>query len=347
MTRRECGIVIGVLLAGCSDMPVRLRDTPELSGNITSAGKPMPGVTVALARLDDATPTAAVTAAACESADGSRATDSSGAFRVRATGVWVRRKNADRLTKEPRGEFALCLASPESSEQRVIFRAPASRWDSLQLQCDVARAWLAPDPDGTQGVCVVQRAGVDGQPLAARRGAQPALTCDTTATLIEPLRLGPIRINGSVPELRRLCPGLRDSMMRREALYGSGNEMVHVLDVAGAPIIMLKAAGTVQRIFVSAPQFRTRDSLGPGTRALRLLNRPDLHVVGSAEMYGPYAFAWYGKDCGVGYVLSRPADYRQKEGTSIPVQQILTWPDTTTIRQVVIGFCPEREYPGR
>jgi hypothetical protein len=214
--------------------------------------------------------------------------------------------------------FYVCVRAADDAPFAVLLRGPARQWDTLEVACDLARAWLTRDPQGVEGRCTRTHMAVDGQRLAMRHAPSPALSCDTTATLIEPLRLGPIRINGTISELRRLCPALRDSLVEDEGLIGAGREMASVLDVS--------------------------DSLGVGVRVRRLLDKPDLHVVVSGHYQGPYTFAWHGDECGLGYSLSRPTyDMRDRVGVRIPSERLRVWPETTSIRRVVIGFCPGRE----
>lgn len=339
--------VTALLTAGCAFLPDRVRETPELRGQITSGGAPVAAAAVSVVRLVDATPSSGEAAdAVCRGHDAGRVTDGEGTFSLRADWMWVRARGRRDPVAEARGGFGLCVSAAGGSPPRLVFRAPAGRWDTLELACDLQRAWLAADRDGMQGRCAVRRAAVDGQQLAARRGAPPALTCDTTTTLIEPLRLGPVRVNGSVAELRRLCPMLRDSTVSEEGLYGPQVERVHVLNMAGAPVVIFKSSGVIHRIVVAAPVFRTRDSLGVGSRVTRLLDKPDLHVVVSGHYQGPYVFAWHGKECGLGYSLTRPTyDMRDRIGKAIPTARLRAWPASTSIRRVVIGFCPQREFP--
>jgi hypothetical protein len=185
---------------------------------------------------------------------------------------------------------------------------------------------------------------VDGQPLGAQPGRSPALTCDTTTTLIQPLRLGAIRINGSIPELRRLCPQLRDTLVEREDLFGTTRQMASVMEVAGEPVLIYRASGVIYQIVVQSPKFRTADSLGVGTSVRRLLDKPELSVVVSGQYQGPFVLAWHGSECGLGYSLTRPTyDRRDRVGVPIPIERLRVWPAGTSVRRVIIGFCPKRE----
>ncbi|HYC52183.1 MAG TPA: hypothetical protein VEB19_13805 [Gemmatimonadaceae bacterium] len=330
-----------LLLNGCEYLPERVRETPELTGLVTQAGTPVSGATVSLLTIPDDAPGAPD----CGAADIFAQTNGDGAFSLDAlTRVALRRDSMKTASAAGRGRFVLCIQPPATKDFSVAFRAPMGMWDTLDLACDLERAWLARDRHGVEGRCVTQRMAVDAQPLGARPGRSPARTCDTTTTLIEPLRLGAIRINGSIPELRRLCPQLRDTLVERDDLYGTTRQMASVMNVAGEPVIIFRGAGVIYQIVVQSPKFRTTDSLGVGTSVRRLLDKPELNVVVAGVHQGPYVLAWHGSECGLGYSLTRPTyDRRDRIGVPIPVERLRVWPAETSIRRVIIGFCPQRE----
>jgi hypothetical protein len=328
-----------VLVSGCDRLPQRVRVTPEISGRLLRGGRPVPDVRLAIARIDEGS-----TGASCDRARAGARSDGSGDFHVSALRDWMGR---DDLARDVRtqGQFVICTREGER-EWTPLLRAPQSRWDSVSVECDLGRAWLAADRDGVQGRCEILAAALDSQPLARQRTRSPGLTCDTTATRIEPLRLGPIRINGSVAELRRLCPTLRDTQVTEEGLIGATTEFASVLAVAGRDVLIYRTSGVIRRIVIEDPVFRTSDSIGVGTRVTRLLGKPDLHVVVSGASQGPYVFAWHGSECGIGYSFTRPTyAMRDRQGMRIPNERLRAWPASTAIRRVTLGFCPQREFP--
>ena len=329
------------LLGACEYVPERVRDTPELTGVVTQAGVPLTGAYVSLHTLAQTDSAQRV----CHEDRDYVVTGKDGAFAIGArTRLAQRRDSMKTAANAGRGWFILCIQPPQANGFTLAYRAPMGLWDTLEVACDVQRAWLQPDAHGAEGRCVTQRMAVDGQVLGARPGRTPALTCDTTSTLIHPLRLGPIRINGSIPELRRLCPQLRDTLVEREAVIGSTREMASVMRVAGEPILIYRASGVIYQIVVQSPKFRTADSLGVGTPVRRLLDKAGLNVVVAGEYQGPYVLAWHGAECGLGYSLTRPTyDMRDRVGVPIPIERLRVWPASTSIRRVIIGFCPQRE----
>lgn len=334
-------LLLGIMIAGCTTTVERVRDVPELSGTLTRRGAPVSGATIAVVRLD---PLASATPG-CGAAFASTTTDSSGHFRLGAHREWVTSAALKHASAE-NGRFVLCVRDPDSAstarEFRVLFRAPVQRWDSLRLSCDLGRDWLAPNPQGLEGRCVAVRSALESQSLAQLPlSSSPALTCDTATTLIEPLRIGPLRVNGSIRELRRLCPGLRDTALHLPGLIGTQRDNGHVLDIGGAPVVIRKSSGIIWRLEVTSPRLRTRDGIGPGTPATRLLDLPGLHLVTLSQHEEPYVVAWHGDGCGLGYVLSRRTyDLERSRSRPIRPERIRAWPKSTHVRRVIVGFCP-------
>lgn len=339
---RKIVSVIGLVqLCACDRLPDRVRVTPELTGRVTRSGTPVANASIVVVRRPDVEGRAA----ACSDPLASSRSDGAGAFRARSFRSWISSARLLRDDVAENEQFQLCVRPEDSSEYQLMFRTAANRWDTLEVECDLDRVWLSPDKQGSAGRCVVRRFAVDSQRLSQRPTRSPALTCDTTTTLIEPLRLGPIRVNGSVAELKRLCPGVRDTVVKLAGLYAPGVERAHVMNVAGQALVIRKNSGVITDIIVTSPVFRTREGFGVGVPVTRLLEEPMLRVVTSSEHHGPWVFAWHGRDCGLGYSVARPTyDMRDRIGLPIPLHRLREWPAPTSIRAVYVGFCPERQF---
>ena len=322
-----------VLVVGCA--PEFVRDTPELSGRLRRSSAAIAGARVSVVRLRGDSQHVS-----CSAPFASTTTDASGEFRASAHRALVT-ETAIKDGTQP-GEFAICVREASDSG-RVVFRAPLARWDSLRLACDLDRSWLQPNEHGMQGQCVVTRAATDEQQLARPFTTVPPAACDTTTTLITDVGIGPLKVNGSLEELRRVCPGVRDTTVEREGLFGTQIQRWSVMNVAGAPVLIRRASGAIAALEVASPVFRTRDSIGVGTRVTRLLNHPGLHVLTIVPYEEPYVFAWYGDDCGIGYSITRRAyDRREMKGTPVPLARLRAWPPSTSVRRIIVGYCPSR-----
>ncbi|MGH7636797.1 MAG: hypothetical protein ACREOK_04015 [Gemmatimonadaceae bacterium] len=341
MTQRRAIAVISLagILGACEDLPRKTLITPELTGRLTRSGVPVVDATIAVMLRPESD-----TTRACRDDLTSTRTDSTGSFLARAYLAWMRRETVEELERS--GErFQLCAKRDGESEYRLLFQSVANRWDRMTLHCDLDRSWLAPDVHGAEGRCVVLRVELEGQEVAQRQPSQrpPALTCDTTATLLTSTSIGPIKRWAPLEGLRRLCGPARDTVIVDWTFDDAGQrQRAFVYDISGHPIVFRKLGELVQDVVVTSDTFRTADGFGVGTPVARLLEKPDLKVAFNSEPPRPHAFyfAWHGEECGVGYAIQPPPDFRGRPGGMIPRSEIRDWPSTMRISRVYIGWCP-------
>lgn len=335
LTRGAFALV--ALLGACDRLPQSHHLTPALTGRLMRSGVPVVDASIIVGRrpLSDAPEDA------CRDDLTTARTDSAGSFIARAYRTWMRAKVAEEA--ERAGEkFELCVRPEGSSEYRLLFRGVANRWDSMILDCDLERAWLTPDDHGSAGRCVVSRFGLEGVSVAQRPTRPATLKCDTETTLIEPKRLGPLKVWGNIDELGRLCrEQLRDTMVVDHAFMDDGSAMPFMkIDIAGQTVVFKKASELVQYFVVSSPVFRTADGFGVGTPVVRLLEKPDLKLAFNPEAMEPFFFAWHGEVCGVGYAILPPPGFRGRPGGMVPTSLIREWPAATAVDRVYVGYCP-------
>jgi hypothetical protein len=333
---------------GCGE-PEMGHVTPVLAGRLTNNGVPVAQAMVAVMLHGGA---ARPADDECSAPGGARPTSDSGNFSLRGT---RRVQGREAAREERRGSvareerFALCVRLPDAGTYRMIFEAPANRWDTLQVACDLVRPWLARDAEGREGQCVVAAAAVShvGRlPAPPAGAASPDIVCNANTTVIERLRIGPVRVNGSIAELRRLCPSLRDTIVTGEGWLEPGEQRALVLTIRGTPVIIHPAAGVVAMISVRSSGLYSADSIGVGTPLARLRRLPDLRVVAGASDIQPFAVAWRGSECGLGYYLVQPGVRQQESAPSILSEaRLRNWAGTLPVRRVVVGFCPTTRYP--
>jgi len=332
-------LVPTALAAQLPQAPERLRATPELRGRLSANGVPVAGARIALILGDSA-----LKATGCRTRSAATTGDS-GEFRVDATWQWFTRERSAALRRgELRDEFYLCIQLRNETTGRGLYQAPAFRWDTLHLACDLYRPWLPPDAEGRQGHCT-SRAAVDHAVLAgpAAGARSPDLTCDTSSAVIERLRIGPVRVNGSVAELRRLCPSLRDTTLTAESWAEPSTSRALVLTIAGTPVIIEFSAGVVARISVRQPGLKTTDSIGVGSPFAMLRRRSELYVVTGMEP--PFALAFHGPECGNAFLVPHPAQKPSGKIVFVSEDSLRKWPRTTSVKRVIVGFCPNHNFP--
>lgn len=337
--RFACGaLALVALLVGCDRLPQSHHITPELTGRLMRSGVPVVDASIIVGRR----PVSDAPEDACRDDLTTTRTDSAGAFIARAYRTWMRAQVAEKA--ERAGEkFELCVKPKGSSEYRLLFRGVANRWDSMILDCDLVRDWLAPDDHGSAGRCVVSRFGLEGVSVGQRPTRPAALKCDTATTLLEPTSIGPIRRAGYVDELRRLCVRLRDTVTVDHAVMDDGSEeQLLVLDIGGQPVVIRKSAhpSMVVHMWVSSPVFRTADGFGVGTPVTSLLEKPDLKLAFNPETMEPFFYAWHGDVCGIGYAILPPPGFRGHPGGMVDTSLIREWPATMDIDRVYAGYCP-------
>src|SRR5688500_2953286 len=137
------------LLAACDHMPQRHAITPELDGRLRKSGRPVADASL-LVVLHPATE---VQGRSCTQDVRSTRTDSAGSFFAHPLRTWMRPETSEK--RERSGEvLELCVRPEGASDYRPIFRTAANRWDTMSLDCDLDRDWLAPDLQGSEGKCV-------------------------------------------------------------------------------------------------------------------------------------------------------------------------------------------------
>ena len=315
----------------------RLRATPELSGRLTYQGKPIADARIAIILNDSTRPPGCASRSVVS-------TNDSGVFKADATWRWFSKERMAALRRGTlRHEFYLCAQLKGQKDYRALFQAPANRWDTLRLACDLDRPWLPPDLEGRQGYCSAD-AAVDHAYLAAPPAGSrsPDVTCNTKTAVIERLRVGPVRINGSIAELRRLCPALRDTVIKGDGWMEPQAQRALVLTIGGVPVIVHPASGIVAQITIRSRGLTTADSIGVGTRVSRLRRRKDLYVVGGNAEVLPFATAWLGEECGVGFYTTQPSPNQLP--SLVSPKELRTWPDSMAVRRVIVGFCPDHGY---
>ena len=332
--------------AAPAQLPERVRATPVIVGQLAEKRVPIGGARTAVV-LHEVGKT--VPRGGCGSPLGRRASDS-GVFRHGADHVWL---NAERMAAlrrsapEMQHQFVVCVRLPSERRFRVIFKAPALRWDTLHLACDLGRQWLPPDREGRQGYCEAERAAIDGVQLAERLGRQglPGITCDTTDAVIHRLRIGPVRAMGSLEQLKRLCPSLRDTTVQGEGWTEiAGRQRAMVLTIGGRPVIIHPQAGVVAQISIRTPGLRTADGIEVGSPASAMHRWQDLHsVVGATDLL-PYGLAWTGGECGATFYFNQPFQPKGNAWDFATAGEMRAWPDSFRIRRIVIGACPHWYY---
>ena len=349
---RRIGTMVVAALTGLgapadAQIPERVRVTPEIRGRLAYNGAPLAGAAVAIVVHEVGTPTG-------PNVCGSPAvetTNDSGSFSLGAkwrtlTSPAVRAMR--RATADSTDRFLLCVRLQNTAAFNVWFVAPAVRWDTLRLGCDYGRPYLPPDLEGREGYCVAEHAAVDHVQLAAPPAGNrsPDLRCDTTTAVIQRLRVGPVRVNGSIAELRRLCPSLRDTIVQAEGWFEPSEQRALVLTIGGTPVIVHPAAGVIAMISIRAPGLETADSVGVGTRLSRLRRLPGLRVVGGRTDIPPFAVAWTGDECGIGYYVAQPGIRRDRNDHELMSEaRLRAWAGTLPVRRIVVGFCPSHKYP--
>jgi hypothetical protein len=344
---------LAVLLSACTGGEAGQleagRATPVLEGRLTSNNEPVAGARIAVVLYEAGKQPPSD---GCGTSISARQTDDSGAFLIpsrvgvlAALGALVQR---EREASPPNERFAVCVRLSDAPGYQKIFEGPAHRWDTLSVACDLKRAWLTPDREGRTGQCVVRHAILDhvgrlpGPPAGS---LSPDLTCNTDSAVIQPLRVGPVRVNGSVAELRRLCPSLRDTTVDGEGWMDQGyRQPVLVLTIAGTPVIIEDHSGVIASITIRTPGLVTEDSIGVGTPLARLIN-PNLYMIGDSDLM-PFAVAWHGEKCGLAYYLTQP---EYKAGRTNPAGLlsagvVAARSKTNIVRRVIVGFCPSPRY---
>lgn len=325
------------LLAACDHLPQSHHLTPELTGRLMRSGVPVVDASIIIGRR----PVSDAPGDACRDDLTTTRTDSAGSFIARAYRTWMRAEMAEEA--ERAGEkFEVCVRPEGSSDYRLLFRGVANRWDSMILDCDLEREWLTPDDHGSAGRCVVSRFGLEGVSVAQHPTRPAALKCDTRTTLIEPKRIGPLKVGGDIDELGRLCRERpRDTMVVDHAFMGDGSAVPFMkMDVAGQTVVFKKASELVHYIMITSPVFRTSDGFGVGTLVSRLLEKPDLKLAFNPETMEPFFYAWHGDECGIGYAILPPTGFRGRPGGMAPTSLIQEWPAATDIDRVYVGYCP-------
>jgi hypothetical protein len=101
---------------------------------------------------------------------------------------------------------------------------------------------------------------------------QAQTTCDSK--LIHAHGIGPIRIGHTIPEIRRLCRIVRDTVMRIDE-----GELGRIVTIAlgGTTVRGVVSHDTLWRLDISSPLFATKDSIRVGM-PLRDLLRPDVRA---------------------------------------------------------------------
>ncbi|HYC52177.1 MAG TPA: carboxypeptidase-like regulatory domain-containing protein [Gemmatimonadaceae bacterium] len=324
-------------LTGCDRLPQGDRKTPDVAGRVVQAGNPVANATIILARAP------AGVAVTCGEALVSARTDQDGRFTARAARRW--RSSAERPdTDDP---LLLCIRGEGDANHDTLFRTMATRWDSLYVECDRARTWLREDRLGSSGQCLITRYALDGQPLAMRIPRFPPRICDTTATEIGPTGIGPLRVFGDIAQLRRVCPGIRDTMFDEVFSMLPGPEPRLVLDIAGEPVIFRNSQGLIADIAVGGSGFRTPEGVRVGMPMSRLAGRADLSAILSDEQGGPYLLAWEGRQCGMAFASGRPGWLAMLgSGRRISMQQLRNQPPTLRVRRIYAGSCIPYVVPG-
>lgn len=343
MPRRlaQGGFALVALLAACDRLPQSHHLTPELTGRLMRSGVPVVDASIIIGRR----PVSDAPEDACRDDLTTTRTDSAGSFIARAYRTWMRPENAEEA--ERAGEkFELCVRPEGSSGYRLLFRGVANRWDSMILDCDLERAWLAPDDQGSAGRCVVSRFGLEGVSVAQNPTRPAALKCDTRTALIEPKRIGPIKVSGDIDELGRLCREQpRDTMVVDHAFMGDGSAVPFMkMEIAGQTVVFKRASELVHYVMVTSPVFRTSDGFGVGTPAVRLLERPDLKLAYNFEAAEPFFLAWHGAECNIGYAIVPVPGIRTPPTGMVSTDVIREWPGMMTVNRVYVGYCPSRHW---
>jgi hypothetical protein len=337
------------LVAGCDRLPQGDRLTPEVAGRLMRSGNPVSGASIIVVRRAKS-----LTPDACINTATSTRTDSAGFFTARAVRSWTTSSSASEESDESDEPFLLCVRGDEDTIYAPLFQGRSWRWDKLNVECDLDRAWLQPDRSGSTGRCLIIHKSVEGQSgegqsIEQRPSRPAALTCDTTATLIDSRRVGPLRVHGSMDEFRRLCHAVRDTMLKDDPFSELPSDVPgFVMNIAGQAVPFFAGTGRgILRIDITSPVFRTREGWGVGALAIRLLEKPGLKVAYNGEAQPPHFVAWHeGPQCHTAYVIPRPRGDRPRALGQIAPNVLRELPDSTRIERIHIGmWCPDYHFP--
>lgn len=181
---------------------------------------------------------------------------------------------------------------------------------------------------GGAGVGPDAAAGAPGAPGApgAAAGVSPGTDC--AATHVTGDSVGPLRIGGTVAQVRARCPMARDTTV--PGPEGQPSHRIAVV-MGGERVEGEVRNDRVWRVPVTSTRLRTADGLGVGTPLARLL---ELRDVRPAMGEGLYVLS--PAHCGLSFQLRNP-------GGSLPpattVEQLRGLPATTVVSRVLVTGC--------
>jgi len=151
--------------------------------------------------------------------------------------------------------------------------------------------------------------------------------------LLRPGRVGPVVVGMSRAELRRRCPGLRDS-----AAFGAEGipRRVTVLAIAGERVGLVEWDDTrdtvISRVLVESPILQTPDSIGVGTTVGRLRQK----LGGLAAGYDDAAvYVWSEAQPGMSFIVRFRVSSVLASPDDIARRPDLV-PDTASVRMVIL-----------
>jgi hypothetical protein len=142
-----------VLTTGCLPIPNRVRDTPELRGELTVDGKALAGADVIVepVKYDVSAPPIA-----CGAGGHSVRTDSSGAFTAAAQRHWEAWISFVGESPDWHRHWRICTfaARPgEPAEWQLLWDGRTNLGTPLLLDCDIASPWKTDTLAGWSGRC--------------------------------------------------------------------------------------------------------------------------------------------------------------------------------------------------
>ncbi len=143
-------LVAAATWAGCLPIPNRIRDTPEVSGQILERGKPLARAELGVLPrdgLESAPPS-------CAAAPVRARTDDIGAFSAEAHRRWLWWMFLLGESPEWRREWWLCVR-PDSggARWRVAYKTLSNTWEPVRISCDLAGRWAPKNLNGSEGLC--------------------------------------------------------------------------------------------------------------------------------------------------------------------------------------------------
>lgn len=179
----------------------------------------------------------------------------------------------------------------------------------------------------------------EAQLLGSASAGNEAQSCVSSTAPITDVGIGMVRIGADAADLLRVCKVVRDSVeLDAEAM----DQRVLWVDTGDTePIRALIADhGTVWRIEVASPKYRTADSLGVGTTLRHFLAQSDLQALGADRRI----YLLSRQHCGLSFRLDYvpPISGYRDNWDSAAVREL---PHSSKVDQVLVVGCEEDSAP--